>query len=688
MSPLRLRQLCACLALSALAASRLLAQSPTGQDSFGTACAQCHGADGRGTQVGPSMLPRVQRETDTALIEFLRKGSPERGMPPAALPDEQLPTLLAYLRVLVRNAPAVSAAPTTSNTTTTYRPITRYSAVSEQVLRNPGSNDWLSFSRTLDAQRFSPLSQITNTNVSKLALRFSRALGNGMNYTIPLVHEGVLFLTTTSAGVMALDATTGDPLWEYQRKYSNPAMSRQARAKTMALYEDMVYYLPPDNTLVALDAKTGALRWEAALGRRGNSGGMIAANGKIITNGNCVSGPRDSCYISAHDARTGKELWKFNTVQEKDPVTGLDSWAGVPLDKRLASPWGLPGSYDAATNTLYFGIANPMPTTRGERHGGESGVGTAAPTDLYSNSTVALDADTGALKWYYQHLPGDDWDLDMNEERTLIHTKVSPDPKHVKWISPKTKAGEERDVVVNVGEGGGVWMLDRKSGEFLWSAPFPFDVPNYFLSNIDVNTGKTFINQSLIVRKPGEEHIVCYFNTRSFWPTAYSPQNNSLYVPYVRNCLDIAAANPATKTREKRVGSAEPGVPENELNGLARINLETGEITHWPMGRYPTNSAMLTTAGNLVFWGDLNNHYRAMDAASGKVLWETTLGGPIAMSNITYAVDGQQYVAVIAGQTLAFQTLTTGGMGPIPLTLDASGESTLYVFALPKTAAP
>jgi alcohol dehydrogenase (cytochrome c) len=683
------------LALLALALAQVGARAAApnedtaaGSVVFDSACAHCHGADGRGSQLGPSLLQRVAKDGDAELGKFLRTGSPERGMPPAAVTDGQMSLLLNYLRFLAASG-GDSSKPATAKTasaTTTTRAIKSFTPIDDHTLLNPSPDDWLWFSRTPDAQRFSPLKQVNTGNVSKLALAWARSLPNGLSYAIPLEYQGVLYLSTPTSTVMALDATTGDPLWEYHRQYANPNLGTQGHAKTIAIYDDMVYFTEPDATIVALDARTGQLRWEAPAGQRGHSGGVIVAKGKVISNGNCIRGPRDNCFIAANDAHTGKLLWKFNTIKQGDN----DTWGGVPLDQRLASPWGLPGSYDPVNDLIYWGIANPMPTSRSERHGGNSAATAySSPADLYSNSTVALNPDTGALVWYYQHLPGDDWDLDMNQERTLLRTAINPDPKQVRWINPDIKRGSVRDVVVNVGEGGGIWLLDRHSGEFLWATPFPFDVKNFFLSNIDVKTGKTYINRELLVERPGERHVVCYFNTRSFWPTAYYPDKNALYVPYIRNCLDMTSANPATKTPERRVGSAEPGVPENELNGLAKINLETGQITHWPMGRIPTNSAILTTAGNLVFWGDINRHYRAMDADSGKVLWDTTLGGPVSMSNITYSVNGRQYIAVIAGETLSQQTLTRMNMGPIPLQLDEpTGQATLYVFALPDTPKP
>ncbi len=181
-----------------------------------------------------------------------------------------------------------------------------------------------------------------------------------------------------------------------------------------------------------------------------------------------------------------------------------------------------------------------MPNTRLQRHGGDpDGTSRTSPADLYSNSTVALDPETGKLKWYYQHLPADDWDMDYTHERTLVREKFNPDPKYVKWFNPDIPRGEEHDVAVMVGEGGGVFEIDRGTGQFLWATPFPYDDPLFLISNIDGKTGKVTINYDLVNKKPGEEHIICSYNTRSFWPTAFDPDTNSLYVPYIDNCLDM-----------------------------------------------------------------------------------------------------------------------------------------------------
>ena len=562
--------------------------------------------------------------------------------------------------------------------------IQNFTPVTAETLQNPSPDDWLMFSRTYDAQRFSPLNQINKQNVATLRLAWSRGMGPGTTETIPTVYKGVMYVTAPGSIIQALDATTGDLLWEYKRKYANSAVGTGGRSKTLAIFDDMVYFAAPDSYVVALDARTGAVRWETKADDRGHTSGVIVADGKVLAGGTCVGGLRANCYIGAYDAHTGKEVWRFYTTQAANDPAG-DSWGGAPEDKRVASTWGLPGSYDPVRKLIYWGIANPTPNTRSARHGGNAfAIPLVAPADLYSNSTVALDSATGKLKWYYQHLPGDDWDEDINEERTLIRTPVNPDPKFVKWINPDIPKGQVHDISVNVGEGGGLWALDRGTGQFLWATPFPFDVPNFILSGIDVKTGRAHINEDLIVGEPGQRRLICFFNTRSYWPTAYIPSKNSLYVPYYDICLDQTSASPTA--RERRVGGRRQGADPDHLVGLAKINMSTGEIQRWSTGSRATSTgAVLATAGDLVFWGDLNRRLRAFDADTGKILWEQIVGGTISVSTITYAVNGKQYISVITGDNLAVAGLLgeTDFAGVTPEFKPGRGHNAVYTFTLP-----
>jgi alcohol dehydrogenase (cytochrome c) len=586
------------------------------------------------------------------------------------------------------------------------------------MLLNPPPEDWLMYSRTYDAQRYSPLKQITKQNVGRLAEVWKKELMPGTIEIIPIVHDGVMYVEVPSqengmpkTAVWALDATTGSLIWEYRRPNGGAA-----RPKTLGIFEDIVIFAAPDNYIVGLDANTGKVRWETQ-STGGLSSGTIVFGDKVLTGRTC-NGARANCYIAAHDARTGKEVWRFYTAAGSDDPEADKTWGGAPEAGRTASTWGLGGSYDPVRKMVYWGVANPTPNTRAARHGGNvEAIPKTAPADLYSNSTVALNLETGKLSWYYQHLPGDDWDQDYTNERILIRTKVNPDPKFVKWINPDIPKGQERDIVVNVGEGGGIFALDRTSGQFLWANPFPYAEPNFLISDIDVKTGRTTINWDLVLKTPGEHHVICAYNTKSYWPMAYHPGKNAFYIPYVDDCLDMTRAVPAPTAAqtppdgrrgppvaappadagaaargrgrgapndggqpERRQGVRRPGSDPEKFGGIAKVNASTGEIVRFYEGSVPGNGAALATAGDLVFWGDLNQKFRAFDADTGKILWETTLGGPIQTSTITYAVKGKQYVAVITGLGAVTASLfpRSGVTG-----INPQRNNAIHVFALP-----
>lgn len=557
-----------------------------------------------------------------------------------------------------------------------------YKPVTDAMLANPPAEDWLMFSRTYDAQRFSPLTQINKQNVKQLRMAWSVGLPAGISENIPIVHDGILYIFSAPAIMQAYNAATGDLIWEYRRKLPNELKTGIAR--TIAIYEDMVYFTSSEGYLVALDAKTGKLRWETLVRdyrtRTQHTSGPIVVNGMVLSGRSCqVSETREGCFIAAHDARTGKEVWKFYTTAAPGEPGG-DTWGTVPVDKRKASPWGLPGSYDPVQKMLYWGIANPTPYTRMKRHGSVDDIPQKTPADAYSNSTVAIDPATGKLKWYYQHLPGDDWDLDHTQERILLRTPVSPDPSAVKWINPRIRRGEQRDVLVSFSEGGGVWMNDRITGEFLWATPFPYDGPDFHISSVDVETGRASINWDKVFKKDGERVLVCSFNTKGHWPMAYHPGKNSLYFPYHDSCLNMVAENGNPSGYGAREGVARPGSDPNKFMGFVKFNMATGKVDWRYNQRVPTNGATLATAGDLIFLGDFNRRFRAFDADTGNILWETLVGGITQMSTISYAVQGKQYIAVMTGESASG---TTGLLRQVPELNPPRAFNALYVFSLP-----
>ena len=579
--------------------------------------------------------------------------------------------------------------------------VRNFAPVTQAMLLNPSPDDWLMYSRTYDAQRYSPLNQINKQNVGRITQAWTKPLAAGPIEIIPIVHGGVMYVAVpvqvdgmTRTAVQALDATNGNLIWEYMRPTGGAS-----RSKTLGIFEDLIIFAAPDNFVVALDAGTGKVRWET-MSTGGLTSGTIVFGDKVLSGRTC-NGARANCYIAAHDARTGKEVWRFYTAAGSDDPTGDASWGGAPEATRTASTWGLGGSFDPVRKMIYWGVANPTPNTRAARHGGNiEAIPKTAPADLYSNSTLALNVDTGKLSWYYQHLPGDDWDQDYTNERILLRTKVSPDAKFLKWINPDIPRGQERDIVVNVGEGGGIFALDRTTGQFLWANPFPYDDPNFLISNIDGRTGKTTINWDVVLKQPGERHVICAYNTKSYWPMSYHPGKNSLYIPYVDDCLDMTRAVPAPagaeassaagrgrgvrgadgSQPERRTGVRRPGSDPEKYGGIAKVNVATGEIQRFYEGSVPGNGATLATAGDLVFWGDLNQKFRAFDADNGKILWETTLGGPIQNSTITYRVNGKQYVAVVTGLgALTANIFPRAGVNGI----NPQRNNAIHVFALP-----
>ena len=557
-----------------------------------------------------------------------------------------------------------------------------FAPVSETMLANPDPADWLHISRTYNQHRFSPLAHINKANVAQLRMAWSRGLPAGTQESTPIVYRGVMYVMAPGGSVQALDATNGDLVWEYERDYPSTVQNRAARSKSLGIYEDMIYFGAPDGFLLALDAQTGTLKWETKVDDgQITAGGLLVADGKVISNRTCRRAEREFCFIAAHDARTGKEVWKFYvTAAPGEP--GGDTWNDLPVDQRAAGPWGLPGSYDPVRKVVYWGVANPNPYTRFKRYGRYGAVSATSPAELYSNSTLALDVETGTLIWHYQELPGDDWDADHNQERLLVRTRVNPDPRFVKWINPTVTSDTEQDVVITVAEGGGMFAVAQETGQFLWARPFPFDDPNINMTVVDVRTGQTSVNPDKLFTKDGDTITGCYHNTRGLWQIAYHPAKNSLYVPFHDQCLSMQAVNSSPSGYGRRTGVIRPGSDPKAYMGMAKIDVSTGEmkvIYSQPQG---TNGSALVTAGDLVFFGDLNRRLRALDADSGEVLWETVVGGIIVNSTITYAVDGTQYVMVFTGNgqsvTSGPLALTRGAMPPPVL-----GHNAIYVFALP-----
>ena len=553
--------------------------------------------------------------------------------------------------------------------------------VTDAMLQAPSDDDWLMWRRTLDGWGYSPLDRIDRSNVGDLRLVWSRALSaGGRQQGTPLVYDGVLYMPNPSDVIQAIDAVTGDLLWEYRRSLPDDACERILPGvcttnRNLAIYENLIIDTSVDEFIFALDARTGELVWETEVldyttHPANQSTGPIIVNGMAISGRSCMpAGGPDACVVTAHDARTGEELWRRRTIP-RPGEPGDETWGGVPdAERRHVGTWMAP-SYDPALNLLFIGtsVTSPAPKFM---------IGGADNRHLYHNSTLALDADTGEIVWYYQHL-NDHWDLDHPFERLLVDTVVRPDPSAVSWINPRLRPGEERQVMTGIpGKTGIVYTLDRATGEFLWATP---TVAQNVVSGIDGATGAVSENPELVFGSFGQEVLACptAMGGKDWEAGAYSPRTNMMYMPLRNACARMAALDDGARSLYSLSMRNELAPGTDQLGSVWAISAETG-VTAWTHQQRTATMSLAATAGGLVFVGDVNGRFKALDDETGEVLWEVNLGSPVSGFPVTYAVDGRQYV--VAGTGTGGNASRWTAMTP---EIRPSDGNNIFVFALPE----
>jgi len=560
--------------------------------------------------------------------------------------------------------------------------------VTDQMLQDPAPEDWPMWRRTLDSWGYSPLDQINRDNVRGLRMVWTRGLEQGTGEVTPLAYGGILYVPQAQDVIQALDAVTGDFIWEYGRSIPDDLyqmVGGNARNnRNVAIYDQMIINTSDDNHVFAIDALTGEDIWETQIfdyqvNSATHSSGPIIADGRVISGRSCRPwGGPEACVIVAHDARTGEELWRRRLVPAPGEP-GNETWGDVPFEGRQhVGAWMVP-SYDPETGLIIMGtsVTSPAPKFL---------LGGTGNTHLYHNSTLALEVETGEVRWYYQHL-NDHWDLDHPFERLIVETPVTPNPDEVEWINPSIQPGEVRRVITGVpGKTGLVYTLDLETGEFLWATPTVFQ---NVIADIDVNTGKVAENPEVIFEQLEQEVFVCptWAGGKDWEAGAYSPLTNTMYFPLRNTCAQMLATSNFESDRARALTAGGQGgleiyslaarhqiAPGTENLGTVRaISAETGETT-WLHEQRAGTYSLMTTGGGLVFGGDHNGRFRAFDHETGEVLWEVNLGGVVSGYPVTYAVDGVQYVAVNTG----------GGSMNLTRELRPSRGSNVFVFALPQ----
>jgi PQQ-dependent dehydrogenase (methanol/ethanol family) len=533
------------------------------------------------------------------------------------------------------------------------------------------SDQWAIAGHDYGNTRFSPLKQINSQNASKLSLVYSFSLGSlRSNESSPIVIGNTLYVSSSWGPkyVYALDAATGARKWTYEPEIPDDVLQYACcdvdnRGVTFA--DGKIFVGRLDGKLTALDAATGRALWTADVVdyKQGSviTSPPLAVRDKVITGfGGGEYGVRGS--LQAFDLNTGKQIWKTFTVPAPDEP-GSDTWKGDTGLKGGGAAW-LVGSYDPKTDTVYWGTSNPGPWNTGVRSSGDGNFGKL--TNLYTASTLALDPNTGKIKWYIQGTPADAWDYDGVNENILADLKIG---------------GSAVPALMKADRNGFFFVANRETGKLLSAEKYVFV---NWAEKWDVATLRAVENPD---KRPGPGHPVkdiCpnVIGGKNWQPMSFNPQTGLVYIPSNNFCMDFSVSDISYKRGVFYLGAEFPS--KEGPGGFL------GELMAWDPVRnkkvwsikedLPFNGGTLSTAGNLVFYGNLHGDFRAINATNGEILWKKNLGSGIGAGPITYAVDGKQYVAVVVGRTAAIPAFL-GDIGK-KMTAAAPEGGSLFVFAV------
>jgi len=511
-----------------------------------------------------------------------------------------------------------------------------YKPVTAERLKQPEDGDWLMYRRTYDGWGYSPLSQITTENVGRLKPVWTLQTGQIEGHQAPpIVNSGVMFVATPGNQVLAIDAKKGDLLWRFKRPIPEDILLLHPTSRGVGLLDGKIYFAAADAVLVALDAKTGKEVWNTKVEDYTHGYYMslapLVADGKVMVG---VSGGELGVrgFVAAFDAETGKPAWKTYTVPAPGEP-GSETWPKGDQWKTGGGSVWITGAYDPATNLTFWGTGNGGPWMGDQRPG----------DNLFTSSTIALDASTGKIKGYHQYHPNDSWDWDEVNPPILVDYQ---------------RNGRTIKGLAYVARDGYLWMLERTADKINFVDGKPFVNQNVFKS-LDPKTGRPDVDPA---RQPGTgrkaEFCPSLWGGKDWPPVAYSPKTRLLYIPANENLCQALMGDPVTYTPGQRFTGIAPAnsifsiAPSaDHIGELQAWNLDTGQkVWSHPFANSELWGPVLATAGGMLFMGGTNDRYfRAFDASNGKILWEFRTGSGVNGVPVSFQVDGKQYIAVQSG---------------------------------------
>jgi len=638
------------LVVAVLMPSFAFSQTPeAGRQVFATRCAACHGTEGAGGELGPSIVARIPTRSDQDLEAVIKDGLPGAGMPAfASLSRTEVTDLIAHLRTLRPRAggPKRADVALTDGRKLAGTVLNQSSGEMQllgddrkvHLLRESGGKyrevtsqtDWPTYNGHPNGNRYSPLTQITAANASRLTPKWIFSLPNASQLQVtPVVVDGVMYVVQAN-DFYALDAGSGRQIWNYRRPRTRGLIGVSARGvnRGVAVAGDRVFVATDHAHLIALNRATGALLWETEMAdwkQNYNATGAPMTVDNLVISG--IAGGDDGIrgFVAAYDQTTGKEVWRFWAVPKRGEP-GSETWKGNAIDHPGAGTW-MTGSYDPALGILYWAMGNPGPDMIGDDRLGDN---------LYTDSVVALDPKTGQRKWHFQFTPHDVHDYDAQQPLVLVDAQ---------W------KGQPRKLLLQANRNGFFYVLDRVTGEYLQGTPYVKQIT--WASGLDAK-GRPIVIPNMEPTREGKRVCPSLEGASNWYSASYSPRTGFYYAQTNDRCGIFTRVDQPFEVGKGFMGGTFGPAPEPAQRVLRAIDPQTGKVA-WELpqfGNVDSWGGVLSTAGDVVIFADDSGALAAADAKTGKALWSFQTSQVWKSSPMTYVFDNRQYIAVASGPSI------------------------------------